>query len=217
MDTQYQKYPRTPHLPFSGGATDDDKTLLWDELRGTRLAHADEIIVTEKMDGENFSGYADGHFHARSIDSRHHPSRDWVAKKWSEVYYLLPEGHRVCAENLYAKHSIHYEDLESYLYVFSIWDRDECLSWDETVDWCQLLGLVHVPVLYRGPFDEGRLEEIAEGIDTDSQEGYVVRVADSFCYDGFGSCVAKWVREDHVQTSEHWMHKEVVPNDLKEE
>ena len=42
------KYPRTAHLPFSEGCTADDKKL-------TSVAHfiGKEIVMTEKMDGEN--------------------------------------------------------------------------------------------------------------------------------------------------------------------
>jgi hypothetical protein len=35
-------------------------------------------------------------------------------------------------------------------------------------------------------------------------EGYVVRLADSFTADNFQHSVAKFVREDHVQTDEQW-------------
>lgn len=217
--TKYYKYPRTPHLPHSGGATEDDRT--WDEqdLRDSAIASADEIVVTEKIDGESFSGYRD-YCHARSIDSRHHPSRDWAKRRWNEVKHNLPEGWRVCAENTFAVHSLEYSDLPSYLLAFSIWnDKNEALSIDETLEWCELLGLCHVPILYRGPFDAQYLRELAEDLDTETQEGYVVRVARSFHYDDFSKCVAKYVspefKEKVANSDEHWMHKEVVPNQLK--
>lgn len=42
------KYPRTPHLPWSPGATSDDKYISsFESFRGK------QIVVTEKMDGEN--------------------------------------------------------------------------------------------------------------------------------------------------------------------
>ncbi len=69
--------------------------------------------------------------------------------------YRIPEGWRICGENVYACHSIHYIALTSYFYVFSIWnEKNECLSWDATVAWCKKLGLAHVPLLYRGPYNE---------------------------------------------------------------
>jgi hypothetical protein len=39
-------------------------------------------------------------------------------------------------------------------------------------------------------------------------------LASGFPFDDFQNAVAKWVRTDHVQSEEHWMHKAVVPNKL---
>ena len=97
--------------------------------------------------------------------------------------------------------------------MFSIWnEKNECLSWDETEEWCNLLGLTLVPVLWRGTFDENFLRNYK--LDTEKHEGYVIRLADSFNFEDFDTSVAKWVRENHVQTSEHWMNKKVIPNKL---
>lgn len=204
---QRYKYPRTRHLPWSPGASHDD--LIADEVEpfvGQR------VIVTEKMDGENTTLYRD-HLHARSIDGRHHPSRNWVKALHARIAHEIPEGWRVCGENLYAQHSIVYEALPSYFMLFSVWDADNhCLDWDSTVEWADLLGLETVPVLYDGEFDP----EWLQALDLDLQrcEGYVVRLASGFAYADFGKSVAKWVRANHVQTDQHWMHQEVVPNGI---
>jgi hypothetical protein len=206
------KYPRTPLLPWSDKPDEDDIVL---DTEAQFEGH--DIVVTEKMDGENFTLYSD-YCHARSIDGRHHPSRDWIKQLQGRVGHHIPEDWRICGENLYAEHSIRYEDLESYYYVFSVWnDHNECLSWDETVEWCEMLDLVHVPVLYRGPWDGTKVREAFNSLNLDKQEGIVVRRTDSFAFEDFQQNIAKWVRPNHVQTDEHWMHKEVVPNDLKEE
>jgi hypothetical protein len=42
----------------------------------------------------------------------------------------------------------------------------------------------------------------------------VVRTIESFSYDSFQQHIAKWVREEHVTTDEHWMYQEVIPNRL---
>lgn len=99
------KYPRTPHLPGSLGCTSDDKV-----LATTSHFAGKAVIVSEKMDGENSTIYNDG-YHARSIDSRHHPSRDWLTAFHATVAYKIPAGWRLCGENLYARHSIPYVDL----------------------------------------------------------------------------------------------------------
>lgn len=204
------KYPRTHHLPFSPGATSDDKM-----LRSCDHFEGREVVVTMKMDGENCSLYTDG-FHARSLDSRHHPSRDWVAQFHAEVGYNIPQGWRVCGENLYARHSIAYTDLPSFFLGFSVWNElNQSLSWDDTLEMLELLGIQSVPVLYRGPFDEAAIRKLVTTLDLARQEGVVVRITDAFHYDDFSKSVAKWVRPAHVQTETHWMHAAIVPNRLK--
>lgn len=111
------KYPRTFHLPWSPGVSSDDKVLT--DLSGFE---GKRVIVTRKMDGENFTGYRD-YCHARSIDGNHHWSRDWVKKFWLERSFDLPEGWRICCENMYATHSIKYESLPHYLLGISIWNE----------------------------------------------------------------------------------------------
>ncbi len=197
-------YPRTPHLPWSPGVGSDDVRA--GDLSG--LAGR-EVVVTEKLDGENTTLYADG-LHARSLDSAHHPSRAWVKALQGRMARSIPPGRRVCGENLYARHSIGYEDLASWFYAFSVWDGGRCLDWDETVRFTRRLGVPVPPVLWRGTFDERALRALR--LDTARQEGYVVRTVEGFGREEFGGRVAKWVRGGHVQTSAHWMLAPVVVN-----
>lgn len=209
------KYPRTFHLPWSPGASSDDKT----HSDANALFSGHEIVVTEKMDGENTTIYSDGYVHARSIDSAHHPSRDWVKTNVAPMMIgHLPEGWRICGENLYAKHSIGYTTLPSYFLVFSIWDeRNMCLSWEDTMEWCNLLGLYMVPVLFKGMWNH----EVVKGCFKphsrygNENEGYVVRISAAYHFDAFTMSTAKYVRANHVQTEEHWMYATVQPNGIK--
>lgn len=129
---------------------------------------------------------------------------------------IIPEGMRICGENLYAKHSIHYENLSSYFLVFGIYINDVCLSWKETVEWCQLLELQHVPVLFEGMFGEELVKNCFTGISKfqGEQEGYVVRISEQFAFTDFSTSVAKFVRKNHVQTDEHWMNSTIIKNEL---
>lgn len=207
--TDRVKYPRTYHLPWSPGRSSDDKV-----LPDTSIFEGKDVVVTVKMDGENTTMYQD-YIHARSIDSRNHPSRNWVKGLHAKIQWEIPHGWRVCGENLYARHSIEYENLPSYFMVFSIWDeKNMCLSWEDTAEWSELLGLDIVDVLYEGPWDE----EIVKGLwrgDHQGMEGYVVRLSEPFHYRNFRHCTGKFVRKEHVQTEGHWMHSEVVPNKLR--
>lgn len=207
--SNYKKYPRTPHLPWSPGVSSDDVRIL-----DATIFQGREVVVTEKMDGENTTLYRD-HIHARSLDSRHHPSRDWVKQWHASIAYSIPQDWRVCGENLYAQHSVAYSQLASYFYGFSVWnDENTCLSWADTEEWFELLGVHSVPVLYRGIWDEAVIRAVK--VETGAVEGYVVRLADAFSYEDFKYSVAKWVRPNHVQTDQHWMFAELVANGLLE-
>ncbi|MEU2245368.1 RNA ligase family protein [Streptomyces sp. NPDC019224] len=170
-----------------------------------------EVVVTEKLDGENTTLYADG-LHARSLDSAHHPSRTWVKALQARVGARIPAGWRICGENMFARHSLAYDSLESHFYGFSVWDGDRCLGWDRTVAFLRSLGIPAPPVLWRGVFDPKALRALKP--DTGRQEGYVVRPAAAFPAAAFGRVVGKWVRPGHVVTDTHWMHAEVVENGL---
>ena len=197
-------YPRTPHLPWSPGATSDD-------VRTTDLSDFTdrEVVVTEKLDGENTTLYSDG-LHARSLDSAHHPSRAWVKSLQGLVGASIPPGWRVCGENVYARHSLAYHDLDSWFYAFSVWDGDRCLDWDATVRFTRDRGIPVPPVLWRGVFDEKSLRALR--LDLTRQEGFVVRTTEGFTRDQFATHVAKWVRHGHVQTDQHWTQAPVVVN-----
>lgn len=206
------KYARTWHLPYSPGTTNDDKKLESDShLIGK------EVVLTLKLDGENCSMTSE-RIWARSLDSQNHPSRNWVKNFWENIRYDIPEGFRICGENLFAKHSIYYESLPSYFVCFNIWIGDECLSWDETKTWCELIGLELVPVLYRGIYDKEILIKEAsssEKIFGGEREGIVGRFPERFKIQDFKENVFKWVRKGHVQTSDHWMYSEIIPNKLE--
>jgi hypothetical protein len=209
--TDYVKYPRSWHLPWSQGQTKDDRT-----LKDCSSFVGKRVIVTEKMDGENTTIYSD-YIHARSIDGRDHWSRSWVKNLQGRIGYEIPKGWRICGENLYAKHSIRYENLASYFYVFSIWtDENICLSWDETKEYCDILGLIMVPVLFDVIWDESKVKAMWSEKDRESVEGYVVRIADSFSYFDFNRSLAKFVRSNHVNPeNHHWMFTSTEKNDLK--
>ena len=204
------KYPRTLHLPWSPGVSSDDRV-----LHDLSCFTNKEVVVTTKMDGENTTLYADG-FHARSIDGRHHSSRDWLANWHANIAHNIPPGWRVCGENLFARHSIEYTALPSYFQGFSIWDEHNCaLGWDATITWFELLDIIPVPVIWRGVFNETVLKKLAREIDTSSTEGFVVRLTSAFDYSKFSTSVAKWVRTQHVTSTTHWARSVIVPNILQ--
>lgn len=210
--TKWVKFPRTHHVPWSLGVNDDDRVLEnMDAFVGRR------VIVTIKMDGENTTMYPD-YIHARSVDGRSHPSRDWVKRFRATICADIPEGFRLVGENLFAKHSIHYKDLETYFMAFHVWnERNVCMSWDESLEWFDLMGekgVKHVPVLYDGIYDEEKIRALWSEKNWGNMEGYVIRLADEISYGDYRRHVGKFVRKGHVQTAKHWMYGQAVEKNL---
>lgn len=205
-----KKYGRTFHLPISPGATSDDKIM--SSLDGLMV---EDLVVTEKMDGENTTIHAGGS-HARSPDSRYHPSRDWLKAFAAGISPYLAVDERIVGENLYARHSVAYDALCSYFLGFAWIVGDEVQSWDLTQTRFEELGIQTVPTLYRGPYRAGLFDDLAQGLDLTRQEGFVARIADAFVEADMPRRVGKYVREGHVQSEIHWTKAELIPNRLAE-
>ena len=209
----YYKYPRTPHLPWSESTSNDDKV-----LKDISHFEGKEIVMTAKMDGENTSMYCD-YIHARSITGRHHKSRNLIKNFHGRIKYNIPNGWRICGENMYAKHNIFYRNLIDYFLVFSVWDdKNMCLDYDKTIEFCKNLNLNGVPILYRGIWNEKLIKEsYSELLDGDECEGYVIRLKDSFYYDDFKLSVAKFVSNKFKQNigDNHWIYRDITQNILK--
>jgi hypothetical protein len=207
----YIKYSRTFHAPWSNPSKDDKV------MHDISHFYGQEVVVTEKIDGENTSCYADM-VHARSLEPVSGEDHAFVKIIQARISADLPQGWRVCGENVYAQHSIKYENLDTYFYVFGIWDNiNTCLSWDETVEWCELLNLRTAPVLYRGIYDEEKIKSLWDESKRDIMEGYVIRTVKSFSFGEFRKWMMKFVRSKHVTTETHWRHQKIIPNKLKKD
>jgi hypothetical protein len=99
MNTMRTKYPRIPHLTWSPGRSEDDIAL--DSIE--HLEQLKDVVVTEKLDGENTTLYHD-YLHARSVDSKSHPSRNTLlsplkgglSQFHAKIRYDIPEDFRSC-------------------------------------------------------------------------------------------------------------------------
>lgn len=208
--TEYVKHPRTWHLPWSPGATSDDK-----RIKNCEHFAGKHVTVTRKMDGESFTGYQN-YSHARSIDGRHHPSRDYAKQFWAERSFDLPDGWRVCCENVYAVHSLRYNNLPDWMIGLFIWnDKNVCLSVEDTQEWMELLRIPMAEVIYSGIWDEDAIRKLhIPDRDDATHEGYVVRTSEPFHNSQFKSSIAKYVRTGHVTSDQHWMHGKIETNGL---
>lgn len=207
------KYHRTFHFPWSH-IHGDDKA-----FGDLSVFEGKEIVVLEKLDGENTTIYSDGYLHARSLDSAHNMTRDWVKRLASIIQFDIPEGLRFVFENVAYFHSIHYRDLQGFAYLLSIWDENNNrLPYDEMMEYADLLDLPTPKLLYRGTFDEAILRKIANEMDLEKSEGYVVTVTDTVKEKNIQNSIAKFVRNEHCQPNkdgvvEHWL-KNTYPNEL---
>ena len=201
------KYGRTYHLPWSPGTTSDDRI-----SKSVESLLGIDIVVTEKLDGEN-CGMTDGGVYARSHAT-------FTTSAWSrEVRTLhkqsiensLGEGVFLFGENMEGIHSIEYLNLTSYFYIFGVRDNGIWIPWSKVEEYSYLLDLPTVPVLFKGKVEtEKELKDLTEDLVSQpsalggNREGIVVRNAGEFSNEDFGANVMKWVRKGHVTTGEHW-------------
>ena len=215
------KHARTPHLPWSEGATPDDIFVRAPVFEGCH------VLITEKMDGECMSVYHDGYFHARSTDGNFHPPSQWPIRQIAEMIGLgghLPPGWRLVGENCFARHAIEYDSLPGWLLVFAAFDEaNNCLDWPQTKTLVETIRqaaslptLATVPEIACVLYDEqtARTAYTGKSACGGSQEGYVVRVHGSFRYEDWSDSVAKFVRKGHVQEGSEWRHSKIVQNRL---
>jgi hypothetical protein len=224
------KYPRTLHLPWSSGTSDDKISKDVSSLLNV------EIVVLEKMDGSNSSLEMKGCFARTHAGPPNHPSFDGLKALHAAKRHLIPANFQLFGEWLFAKHSIAYDKLPAYFMLFNARCMDiperlidptftcavEWFAWDEVELWADEIGVPTVPVLFKGKVSsEKELKELTLSLMKENslvgneREGVVVRVARSFNDEEFSRCVMKFVRKDHVQTGDHWSHKKIVRNKLK--
>ena len=201
------KYNRTYHLPWSPGTTSDDRiSNSVESLLGI------EIVITEKLDGEN-TGMTDEGVYARSHAT-------FTTSPWSrEVRQLhkikvedyLGEGVFLFGENMEGIHSIEYTNLTSYFYIFGVRDNEIWIPWEQVEEYSYVLDIPTVPVLFKGIVNTAKeLQQIVEDLVSKpselggQREGIVVRNAGLFHNDDFADNVMKWVRKGHVTTTNHW-------------
>ncbi|MEZ5041486.1 MAG: RNA ligase family protein [Saprospiraceae bacterium] len=211
-----QKYGRTYHYPFSPGTTSDDRinAHYWDDM--IRL---EKVVHTEKLDGENTCLNQYGVFARSHAAPTQHPWAAYLKEKWQWLKNDFGDL-AVFGENVYAIHSIRYEQLAHHFFVFAIRELDRWLSWEEVAFYAEMMDFPTVPVLEvteltnRSDFEENILNLVQQASTFQSidvytgspccMEGIVSRNVNAFSVDAFPQNVFKYVRKDHVKTDEHW-------------
>lgn len=184
------------------------------------------IVVTVKMDGSNVQ-LTRNHVAARNGKTADHPSFNALKSLHAVLRYRIPKLFTVFGEWLFVKHSIKYEGdlaLPSYLMIFAIYDtaRNSWYSWQDVENIAVWLEVPTVPVVAKLEITSPEktrsfLQAKAEEVIAQGHEGIVVRRAEGFLGEHLHECTAKYVRENHVQTDEHWKLRPIEKNEKRGE
>lgn len=211
------KYGRTYHYSFSPGTSSDDRI---NHEWASDLIQINELIHTEKLDGENNCLSRYGVFARSHSAPTVSPWTSTIRQRWSQIRHDLGDL-EVFGENLFAVHSIAYERIDEHFFVFAVREQSMWLSWEETQFYARLLDFPTVPELARNvaPIQPQAVQqEVLNLIGQPSRfgsvdarsgllctmEGVVSRDAGAYTTAEFPHRVFKYVREGHVKTDEHW-------------
>jgi len=219
------KFPRTAHLPESGGlSVRGEKALAKSDARRMLV---DEVVVEEKVDGTNIGLWFDesGRFVLRHRGTNvkavrtaeYQRLRAWAARYEPALRDVLGNRLALYGEWLYARHAIAYDNLPDYFIAFDVFDRERRVFLDTAARHrvASSTGLCEVPVLFRGVLGSlERLRSLLGGSrwsSTDKAEGLVVRLE----RDGVLILRAKFLRPGWVPGPElHWSTRAVELNRL---
>ena len=140
--TNSRKYARSLHAKISLGTTSDDRFMPDGYL--SSFAKMKELVLTEKLDGQNNCFNKHGLFARSHTAPTEHPWDKPLRDRWNLIKDDLKDL-EIFGENMYGIHSIEYTDLESYFYVFAIREKDTWLSWEAVKFYAALLDFPTVP------------------------------------------------------------------------
>lgn len=211
------KYFKTYHLPFSPGKLKYDKVL-------NSIYHLlkKNLIFTEKLDGSNICLCKEGVFSRSHAQFAKHHSFDMLKKIYNNIKNNIPENYLFYGEWLYAVHSIKYDKLPNYLFLFAIYDKNKKVwkNWDFVKEYSYKLNIPTVPFLGEiCCFSVYELENVINLLMKNGSkygneiEGIIIRTNVDFIDPNIN--VAKYVRENHTQTNKNWLFKKTERNILK--
>ena len=227
-DTSLIKFPRTPIL-FNYDKEYRDDIVLQNigEFVGK---HAHEVIVEEKVDGANIGISIDkdynvilqnrSHYITCNYSEQFKSINNWVNKMLGDLYTILKSPRYILyGEWLYAKHSIHYDNLKDYFMAFDIFDKFEnkFLSREKFIERLEGTNIIPVRTIMKAHFSTK--EQIINLLSTPSSfydgpiEGVYLRI-DNIDKDGYLHKRAKLVRSDFIQTNEFWTAGGIVKNKI---
>lgn len=213
-------FPVISHLPWSPGITESELATSKTEIASFLVGQ--NVVITEKMDGENITMYNDAMHSSGPHAEMREESYDWIQQYLNDNGWKVPIRIRVCGEHMYARHNISYDNLESFFLVHSVWHDKVCFGWDETKRVAGDMGMVMVPTLWEGKIENYKhLIDLTEEFITDDMEGLVVRLTRPLTH-SFKSRkrpimgMYKYIRAAELPDREHWTTGPLFPNNLAE-
>jgi hypothetical protein len=116
------KYPRTPHLPWSPGGTSDDR-----RLEHARAFVGPEIVITEKLDGGNLCMTKNEVFarsHSAQVSGKLYA---WAKSVHSQIQPWLRSDTSYFFEYCAWVHTLAYDELPTYFFLLGV--RDDADRW----------------------------------------------------------------------------------------
>jgi len=139
---QIKKYNRSLHAHISLGSTSDDRFMPRGYVEA--FANMEKLILTEKLDGQNNCFRKDGLFARSHASTSMLPWDKPMRERWNLIKNDLDE-YEIFGENMYGVHSVAYNKLESYFYVFAVRVKDVWLSWEEVKEVASMFDFPTVP------------------------------------------------------------------------
>lgn len=135
------KYPRSLHAQISLGTTSDDRFMPDGYVK---LFSEMNLIITEKLDGQNVSFNKQGVYARSHAAPTEHPWDKTMIELWHQIKYDLGDI-ELFGESMYAVHSIEYKNLENHFYLFGVRENGVWKSWDEVKEYAILFDFPTVP------------------------------------------------------------------------
>lgn len=138
------KYGRCLHAKISLGTTSDDRFMPDGYVKV--FSEMPELIITEKLDGQNNCFKKEGVYARSHVAPTAHPWDKPMRERWDLIKNDLGDL-EIFGENMYGTHSVAYKNLESYFYMFGARENGKWLSWEEVKFYAEMFDFPTVPII----------------------------------------------------------------------
>ena len=220
--TDFIRFPRTPHLAWSGGTKPRDDKVMSPEAVASFLASP--VVVEEKVDGANLGlSLADdvlrvqhrGDLVDLAMDRDYPRLAGWLEEHGREIASIIGPNLVIFGEWCVLRHSVPYDALPDWFLAFDVYDRNHrrFLASDRRDALIERIGLVSVPSVSAGCFTIASLRALIgeSRLGPSMMEGVVLRREAN----GWLEARAKLVRPDFLPAdATHWRARRRITNRL---